>query len=380
MEAERVETVIVGAGPAGLAVGACLRRAGRSFVILEKERRVGSAWRRHYERLHLHTDRTHSGLPHRPMPERYPRYPSRRQVVEYLEGYARHFELEPRFRQRVRTLCRRGGEWHTETGGARYVSARIVVATGYNRRPHLPTWPGMEAFGGDILHSAEYRTGEWYRDRRALVVGFGNSGAEIALDLSENGARTTVSVRGPVNIVPRDVLGIPILAIAIPLARLPGRLADLLTAPLTRLYYGDQGRLGLHRPEHGPFTQIYGRARIPVIDIGTVDRIRAGAIDVHPGIRRFTDTGVVFEDGTEASFDVVVLATGYRPAVHEFLEEPSGVLDAEGTPRSSGEEAVPGLYFCGFYVSPTGMLRDINIEARRIVRTILGGSSRRTGT
>ncbi len=91
-----VETVIVGAGPAGLAVAACLRRAGMPLVILEREDRVGASWHRHYARLHLHTDKAHSALPYLPLPKDYPKYPSRGQLIAYLESYARHFGLEPR--------------------------------------------------------------------------------------------------------------------------------------------------------------------------------------------------------------------------------------------------------------------------------------------
>lgn len=380
MNQQTTETLIVGAGPAGLAVGGCLRQSGLSFVILEKGDAVGPAWRRHYDRLHLHTDKAHSTLPGLRFPRGCPRYPSRAQVVEYLEEYAREFDLRPRFGQEVRRVCWQEGAWHAETADTRYRCRNLVIATGYNRRPNIPRWPGDDLFRGDVLHSSEYRSGRPFRGKRALVIGFGNSGAEIAIDLCEHGARPTVSVRSPVNVIPRDVLGLPVLAVSIPLAKLPSRLADLLGAPIVRWVYADQERLGLSRPADGPFTDIRKRSRIPVIDVGTIELIRNGQLRVRPGVERMTERGVVFVGGTEEPFDTVVLATGYRPAVLEFLESGDGVVGAGGTPRvSGGTPAAPGLYFCGFYVSPTGMLRDIATEAREIADDIgrsASGSSR----
>ncbi len=366
------DTVVIGAGPAGLATAACLTRAGIPFVILERESRLGAAWHRHYERLHLHTDKHHSELPFFRYPKHYPRYPSRLQVIEYLETFAQRFGIQPRFGQSVVSAQRLDGLWHTTTGDAVCISRAVVVATGFNGEPHVPRWPGQESFGGEILHSSTYRTGESYRGKTVLVVGFGNSGGEIAIDLWEHGARVMLAARSPVNVIPRDLLGMPILAIAIPLNRLPPRLADTLTTPILRLVFGNLTRLGLHKPPYGPFAQIRLKARIPLIDVGTVDLIRKGHVQVRPEIERFTRDGVVFAGGEEARFDAVILATGYRPAM-AFLDEASAILDTYGNPLASGREVLRGLYLCGFYVSPIGMLREIAMEAKRIAREIARG-------
>lgn len=370
-DADHNRTIIVGAGPAGLAVAACLKQAGVPFLILEQAREVGSAWRRHYDRLHLHTAKAYSELPFLHFPKDYPRYPSRLQVISYLEAYARDFQLEPNFGQQVIAARYADGGWQVQTQDALYRAADLVIAAGYNRVPYLPDWVGQDVFRGTIIHSSHYRNGEPFREGKVLVVGFGNSGGEIAIDLWEHGAQPSLGVRSPVNVIPRELFGIPILAIGIAQRRLPPSLADTLNGPILRLVMGDLTRYGLHKLPHGPMTQIEGTARIPLIDVGTVKLIKRGQITVVPGIERFTEDGVIFTDGKRGKFDAVILATGYRPQVNKFLEGASLACDENGSPLSSGYETpIPGLYFCGYYVSPSGMLREIGLEARRISSAI----------
>jgi cation diffusion facilitator CzcD-associated flavoprotein CzcO len=365
------EAVIVGAGPAGLAVGACLVRAGVAATILEQSGQVGAAWHRHYARLHLHTDKARSQLPFAAFAAECPRYPSRQQVIDYLQAYARAFHLDIRLGQQVVEARPGHGRWEVRTPDQIYQAQNLVVATGYNREPNLPTWPGQSAFRGTVLHSSDYRDGEPFRSRRVLVVGFGNSGGEIAIDLCEHGAEPSIAVRGPVNVVPRELFGFPIQAVSLLQSRLPPRVADRVSRPVLRLVLGDLSRLGLERGSEGPMAQIRRRGRIPLIDVGTIALIRSGRIAVCPGVAAFTADGVVFTDGTRRSFDAIILATGYRPGVDAFLHGASAALDQNGAPASSGSEAaVPGLYFCGFRVSPAGMLREIGREARRISAAI----------
>ena len=362
--------IIIGAGPAGLAVGACLKRAGVRSIVLEQAAEVGSSWRGHYDRLHLHTDRRNSALPFIHFPKGSPSYASRDAVVGYLEGYAARVRLDIRFWQQVVGARREAGTWRVTTEEGTFTSSYLVVAAGNARTPHLPSWPGMADFGGTLLHSSAYRNSHELAGDRALVVGFGNSGGEIAIDLSEGGFRTSISVRSPVNVIPREVLGLPILSIGIAQDRLPPSLADALNAPVLAAAVGDITSYGLRKLPYGPATQIRRDGSIPLIDIGTMSLIRSGAITVRPGIESFTTDGVRFDDGTHGLFDTVVLATGYRPHVHDFLDAPAA-HDGDGNPRTSGHEAgVPGLYFCGYYVSPTGMLREIGLEARRIAASI----------
>ena len=366
-----IETLIVGASAAGLAVAACLKQRDRPFILIEQSDQVAAAWRRHYDRLHLHTSRDLSSLPGLPMPRDYPRYPSRDQVISYLELYAAHFGLEPVFNQRLVRAERVDGRWHATTQDRRYIAANLVLATGYTRRPNLPGWPGRADFAGPVIHSSAYRNGRPFAGQDVLVVGFGNSGGEIAVDLFEHGARPGIAVRSPVNVVARETLGIPSLTWNLFLSRLPGNLGDWVAAPLVRASVGDLTRYGLRKSKIGPIQQIKTQGQVPLIDVGTVKLIKGGHLTVYPGIERFTPDGVVFVDGREAAFDAVILATGYRPGVDEFIPKAKGVFGRDGVPLASGQElGLPGLYACGFYISRTGMLREIGIEAKRIAAAI----------
>jgi cation diffusion facilitator CzcD-associated flavoprotein CzcO len=369
---EAANAIVIGAGPAGLASAAALEQQGVKAVILEKSATVAPVWRRHYDRLHLHTARDQSALPGLPMPRSYPRYPSRDQVVAYLEQYAEHFALRPRWNREAQTIRRVDGRWHVETAAQSWSAPIVVIATGWADFPYRPSWPGMDAYRGTIVHSSGYRNAAPYAGQRVLVVGFGNSGGEIALDLAEAGIDVTLSVRGPVQILPRDLLGLPILSWAIAQRHLPARLMDIVNAPILRLAIGPVRDLGLRLADKGPRRMVEEDGRAPLLDVGTLARMRDGSIRVRGDIERLTPGGVIFSGHAEERFDGIVLATGFRADLRALLPDVRGVLDGRGMPLVSGRScAAPGLFFCGLITSLTGQLREIGIEARRIARLAL---------
>ena len=164
----------------------------------------------------------------------------------------------------------------------------------------------------------------------------GNSGGEIALDLAEAGVDVALSVRGPVQILPRDLLGLPILTWAILYQHLPARLVDTINAPILRLALGSFEKLGLRRAAKGPRQMIDEDGRVPMIDIGTLSRLRDGSIKVRGGIDRLTNDGVVFDDGKSEGFDAIVLATGFRSDLRGLIPDMESVFDAYGRPRVTG--------------------------------------------
>jgi cation diffusion facilitator CzcD-associated flavoprotein CzcO len=361
------DAIVVGAGPAGLACAAAMGELGLNVTILEKSDAVASVWRRHYDRLHLHSDRGHSGLPGMAMPRTYPRYPSRAQVVEYLENYAMHFDLRPIFNSTVRTVRRDGSTWRVDTQQRTFTVPVVVIATGWADFPHLPTWPGSDAYKGSVIHSTEYNNPAAFAGKRVLVVGFGSSGGEIALDLAQANVDVTLAVRGPVQILPRDLLGLPIVTWAIAEARLPARVADFINAPAIRLAIGSVKHLGLKIASKGPRRMIEEDRRVPLLDVGTLARMRDGTIKLRGGIDRFTSDGVVFSDTPAETFDCIILATGFSPDLRGLLPEAKGVFDRHGMPLATGRATLePGLFFCGLIASPTGQLREMGIEAQRI--------------
>jgi cation diffusion facilitator CzcD-associated flavoprotein CzcO len=361
--------LIVGAGPAGLAVGGALALAGRRALLLEAGADVGTAWRHHYTRLHLHTVKELSALPGLPFPAAAPRYVPRQGVVDYLEAYAAHHGLQVHCGEAVDSIVREDGAWRVRSAaGGTWRAAAVVLATGANAMPAWPELPGREAFGGRVLHSHDYRDAAPFAGQRVLVLGLGNTGAEIALDLCEAGIATTVSVRSPVNIVKRDVLGRPTQRTGMLLARLPPAWGDRLGSWLRDLTVGDLSRLGLRTPAISPLRQLRETGRTPVIDLGTLDRIRAGQIAVRPGIRTLTAAGVRFDDGREEDFDTLLLATGYRPAVQALFPATTLPLDARGLPQAViGRGEAAGLYFVGYELNrPGGLLNTIASQARQV--------------
>ena len=349
---EHTSVAVVGAGPAGLAVGACLRRAGVDFVILEKAQQVASSWRRHYERLHLHTVKQLSALPHLPFPARYPRYVPRHLVIEYLENYAKTFELKPRFGEAVRAIRRTGSGWTVESTSGAIEASHVVIASGFNAEPVTPDMPGMATFKGRVLHSAQYANAQPFAGQSVLVVGMGNTGAEIALDLCENNARTTISLRGGVHIAPRDLFGIPIQVAATVASKvLPIGVNDAIFPFVLDLALGYPARYGLKRPKEGILRQIARSSKIPVLDVGTVRKVAEGAIKIAPGVSEITENGVLFEGGQADEFDAIIFATGYRPNYRDFLD---------------ASASSDGLHFVGFKNPVTGLLREIGHEARRV--------------
>ncbi|HVR63932.1 MAG TPA: NAD(P)/FAD-dependent oxidoreductase [Polyangia bacterium] len=361
-----VAAVVVGAGPAGLASAACLKRRGIDAVVLEAGADVGTSWRNHYRRLHLHTPKEHSHLPGLPFAAGVPRYPSRAEVVAYLEQYAAAHAIVPRANDPVRRIAGDGDCLAVDSARARYRAPIVVVATGFNRVPNPDPLPDLPRFRGEIVHAGQYRDGAPFAGKRVLVVGAGNTGAEIALDLVEHGASSTLSVRSPVNVVPRDVLGIPMLVTTLRLRGLPTKLVDFIGRTVARLVFGNLARFGLPRPALGPLSSVKLRGRIPLIDVGTVAAVKRGAITVKPALAGFTESGARFVDGSAGDVDAVVIATGYRPALGDIVAVP-GALDDAGCPRGwNAGAAHPGLYFVGFKNVATGLLREIGLQAEAV--------------
>jgi len=369
---ERV--VIVGAGAAGLSTAAALTRRGVDALVLDRSDRVGGSWASRYERLHLHTIRRFSGLAHHGIPSRYPRYLSKDEYAAYLGEYAERFGLRVALGEEVTAIHPVSGEAHTweiDTAQRTVETQVAIVATGHYAEPQIPAWEGIHEYEGRLIHSAAYRSGREFAGRQALVVGLGNSGAEIATDLVEQGAASvSVAVRTPPPIVTREMFGVvPVQLFGIALMPLGiPRTVDRIGATLRKRAVGDLRPYGIGDAAWGPFT-----ARRPaVIDVGFLEVLKAGQVTVRPALARLDQRGVEFADGSSSEFDVVVVATGYGTGLETILRGVPGVVSEDGQPlaRSGQPTAASGLYFIGFDETIRGHLFEARRESKRLARRV----------
>jgi putative flavoprotein involved in K+ transport len=358
-------------GPSGLAAAGALAHRGIPAVVLERSDRVGDGWRGRYERLRLHTARAFSGLPHDPIPRRYTRFVAKDDYAAYLEGYVDRLGLDVRLGVDVRRVAPNEHGWIVETRDADWQAQALVVATGRYADPVLPAWPGRDLYSGRLLHAYLFRSGRDFAGRRVLVVGLGNTGAEIAAELSEQAASVAVAVRTPPPIARRQIAGIPLQLYGIVLSPFPAAQVDRAGALLRRLSVGHLHSYGLPEAAWGPFVA----RRPPVIDAGFLDALHGRRLRIVPAVARLSAEGAVFADGSAEAYDVIVAATGYRPTLPSLLDAP-GALTEAGNPRS--RSPLEGLYFVGFRESVRGQLFEANREARSVARDVAKGMSRRT--
>lgn len=361
--------VVVGAGAAGLAVAATLHRRGVDCDLLERNLSVGSAWAGRYDSLHLHTIRWLSGLPGSRIPRRYGRWVARDDLVHYLRDYAAANGVRPEFGVEVTHVDREGDSWVVETSRGRRRASAVVMATSFSNCPYLPDWATQpDAIQLPLVHSADYTSPDPYRGQHVLVVGAGNSAAEIAVDLARAGVTVSLSVRTPPNIVRRDTLGIPSQLLGIALRRVPERVMNPLSAVLRRISVPDLSAYGLPAPRGDGFTQFLRTRTVPILDHGFVGELRRGRIHVLAAVERLAGSDVELVDGTVLQPDAIICATGYRPGLEPIVGH-LGVLDQHGTPIPHDARtlpATPGLYFAGIEVQLAGLLREIGFEGRSI--------------
>ena len=368
---ERIPVVVVGAGPAGLAASHELQACGVQHRVLERGDTVGYTWAHLYDSLTLHTGKHMSNLPGLPFPRSAPLFLPRRDFWEYLQHYARVFELPIETGCAVERITRSDGTWTVRTSRGALDADAVVVATGIVANPKVPRLPGQERFGGRLAHSAGYKRAAPYIGRRVLVVGVGNSGAEIASEIARAGGTVTIAVRSGANVVPLTLAGLPIQYVAYWVRKLPRPVQEGAVALVRLMTELRRGKPVLPRPAYGPLDAI------PVIGFHLVDAIAQGLIDVRAGIAELTPEGARFSDGTEGRFDDIILATGFGAALG-----PLGSLiqlDSKGFARRRDRVVSldqPALYFVGHNYDATGGLYNIHRDSRLAARLIAGELAR----
>jgi putative flavoprotein involved in K+ transport len=354
------EAIVIGAGPAGLATSRELSRRGIDHVVLEKGPRLGHTWENLYDGLVLHTGKHLSSLPGLSFSSSTPLFPSRRDFIEYLNQYATRFHLPVRTNAEVVRVTHQGDVWNVALpGGVSLASRSLVVATGIVSNPSVPDLPGQDRFRGRIFHSVEYRRPEAYMGRRVLIVGAGNSAAEIAAELAHAGAHVIVSVRTGARVVPLRLFGVPIQYVAATLNWLPLRVQRKIASVIAKVSEVVRGPAVFPPPVDTDCPDV------PLIGFHLVDAVRAGTVRIAPGIAELTTEGARFVDGSQGSFDDIMLATGYRAAVG-ILGDLVSLDECGFAARHSRVVSAdrPHLYFVGHNYDVRGGLRNIALDAR----------------
>ena len=358
------QVVVVGAGPAGLATSFALYQKGITHLVLEQGDQVGNSWAHLYDNLTLHTGKHLSALPGMPLPPGTPLFPSRQKFLAYLHQYAQEFKLPIRTGCDVKRVQRNGEGWCIKSSQGDFFSRSVVLATGIVSNQVIPSFQGQGRYHGDLQHSVEYKNPKRYAGRQVLVIGVGNSGAEIANELAAGGVSVTLAIRTGAHVVPLKVFGVPIQYYSVMLEKLPSSVRGLITkmfGAITELFFGESP---VPKP---PWTVL---EKPPVIGRKLIEQIRKGKIRVKRNIVEFTETGATFDDGTVLQFDHVILATGYRAAlgpIQHLIQ-----LDARGFALRNQVVSLdqPDLYFVGHNYSSVGALLNIRRDAKLVATMI----------
>ncbi|CAN4120783.1 unnamed protein product [Withania somnifera] len=372
---EEIEVVVIGAGPSGLAVSACLNKLSIKNVVLEKESCCGYLWKKKtYDRLHLHLSKDFCSLPFMAHATSSPKYLSKNEFIEYLDEYVENFKIKPKFQTCVELAFfnKEEKKWNVQSRNVvsgemeMYACDFLVLATGENNEGYIPKVLGLENFKGEIIHSSEYKSGKKYEGKKVLVIGSGNSGMEIALDLSNYGTHTSIVVRSPVHVLTREMVHIGMLM----LKYLPISFVDTVIAKYAQFTFGNLAKFGITQPEEGPFYVKISKGRSPVIDVGAIDKIKLGEIKVLPGISEIKEHTVVFHNGEEHQFEAIIFATGYKNVATKWLKDYNSIFLEDGTLINEYPNHWKGenrLYCAGF--SKRG-IAGISMDAVSIVENI----------
>ncbi|KAJ6682233.1 FLAVIN-BINDING MONOOXYGENASE-LIKE PROTEIN [Salix koriyanagi] len=248
-----------------------------------------------------------------------------------------------------------------------YAARFLVVATGENSRGFIPEVSGLDSFGGEFIHSSKYEKGQKYRGKDVVVVGCGNSGMEIAYDLSNWGARTSIVARSPVHVLSTNIvyIGMRLLGFGVPC-----KIVDFIVVLLSKLKHGDISKYGLPRPSEGPFYIKQRVGRTPTIDVGTVEKIRRKEVQVFPSIRGIQGSRIEFASGEIKRFDAIIFATGYKSTVRHWLKGGQDLFDESGMPKLCFPniwKGKNGLYCSGF--ARRGLF-GISVDSQNIAKDI----------
>ncbi|MGB6209234.1 flavin-containing monooxygenase [Mycobacterium sp.] len=359
------DVVVIGAGPAGLAIARELQHRHRiSALVVDKAAAPAVSWRNRYDNFRLNTNGFLSHLPGQRIPLTAGRWPTKEDMVRYFDRYVRRQNITLALGCEVTRIDRAAGGWLIDTPSEQIRTPAVVLATGKYHTPVVPPWPGLSGFTGQVVHSGDFRNAWPFRGRDVLVVGAGNSAADIAVQLADDGARKIwLAVRTPPHLVRRAIGPIPSDVFLELSARVPARMVDPLIAQLNRLLFGDLSVYGFGRPPLGLKATVEQRGRIPTLADELVDAVRAGRVEVVAAVAAVERRRVILDDGTAVTPEVIVAATGFSTDLDDLVGH-LGVLDEHGDPHGGfSSDLGNGMFAIGYGIPPRGPLRAIRLAA-----------------
>jgi cation diffusion facilitator CzcD-associated flavoprotein CzcO len=366
------DAVVLGAGPAGLAVARQLEHQhGIKALVIDRAAAPAISWRTRYDNFRLNTTGFLSHLPGQRIPLTAGRWPTRDDMVRYFDAYVRRQNLTLELGCEVYTVDRASGGWRLDTSSGEIRTRALVLATGNYRTPTIPDWPGLSQFTGEFVHSGNFRNAWPFRGRDVLVVGAGNSAADIAVQLADNGARRIwLAVRTPPHLVRRALAGFPSDLMLELFAWAPAKAVDPIITLSERLMWGDLSAYGFHRPPLGLKTTVEQTGRIPTLADELIDAVRAGRVEVVAAVEAVEPDRVILADGDCVAPAVIVAATGFTMDLDDLVGH-LGVLDEHGKPRGGFASHVgDGMFAIGYGIPPNGPLRAIRLAATPLARQI----------
>ncbi len=366
------EVVVIGAGPSGLAVARELRhRHGVTALVVDGAAAPAMSWRRRYDDFRLNTRGFLSHLPGQRIPLRAGRWPSRDDMVRYFDSYVRTQQIALRLGCEVKRIDAAPGGWMLDTSSGVLCAPAVVLATGRYRTPDVPDWPGLGEFTGRVVHSGDFANAWPFRCRDVLVVGSGNSAADIAVQLAEAGAgRIWLAVRTPPHLVRRAIGPFPSDVFLELFARVPARAVDPVIEGLKYVMWGDLSGHGFRRPPLGLKATVERRGRIPTLADGLVAAVRAGRVEVVAAVDEVASDRVILADGSSVAPEVIIAATGFSTDLDPLVGH-LGVLDGDGNPRGGfATHLGEGMFAFGYGIPPSGPLRAIRRHATPLAREV----------
>ena len=317
------DVIVIGAGQTGLSMGFYLRRSGLKYIILDAQNSPGGAWLKTWDSLRLFSPAQWSSLPGWLFPGNPQRYPTRDEVVSYLEQYEERYKLPIQRPVEVSAVRRFDNGFIVETSIGEFFARAVVSATGSWQKPYIPLYPNQEEYEGIQIHSAHYRNPEQFAGQTVLIVGAGNSGAQIMAEISLFSDVIWVTLEEP-QFLPDDVDG------------------RVLFDRASEQYRALMGNSDANKPKSNDLL-----GHIVMVEPVKEARDRGALVSSRPFVR-FTKTGIVWEDGSETAIDAVIWCTGFKPSLDHL--RPLGVINEKGRVDTKGTRSIkePRLWLVGY--------------------------------